>query len=166
MRLGKWLAADQGRSLLLNSQGDKSQERAQLCHPCRAGWLWIEAGELLALTAGSIQLREEHWVIADLHGKAGHVRTVPIPTLGKEALDRRTEASGIKDGCLFRAIKNSGKICGQGMTPKVLWEIVKRAAEAAGIDNLAPHESATDMCPPLPSGRRRTRPNSVPSWSC
>jgi integrase len=26
------------------------------------------------------------------------------------------------------------------MTPKVLWEIVKRAAETAGIDKLAPHD--------------------------
>ena len=26
------------------------------------------------------------------------------------------------------------------MTPKVLWEIVKKAAEAAGIDKLAPHD--------------------------
>jgi integrase len=26
------------------------------------------------------------------------------------------------------------------MTPKVLWEIVKRAAEIAGIDKLAPHD--------------------------
>ena len=55
-------------------------------------------------------------------------------------IDRWTEASGINDGCLFRAINKSGKIWGQGMTPKVLWEIVKRAAEAAGIDKLAPHD--------------------------
>ena len=26
------------------------------------------------------------------------------------------------------------------MTPKVLWEIVKKAAEAAGIEKLAPHD--------------------------
>ncbi len=58
----------------------------------------------------------------------------------KEALDRWTEASGIKDGCLFRAINKSGKIWGPGLPPKVLWEIVKRAAEAAGIDKLAPHD--------------------------
>ena len=58
----------------------------------------------------------------------------------KEALDRWTKASGIKDGCLFRAINKSGQIWGRGMTPKVLWEIVKRAAEAAGIDKLAPHD--------------------------
>jgi hypothetical protein len=34
---------------------------------------------LLALTLESIQQREEHWVIADMLGKGGHVRTVPIP---------------------------------------------------------------------------------------
>jgi integrase len=100
----------------------------------------LRRGELLALSVVSIQLREERWVIADLHGKAGHIRTVPIPFWVKEALDRWTEASGIKDGCLFRAINKSGQIWGHGMTPKVLWEIVKRAAEAAGIDKVAPHD--------------------------
>jgi hypothetical protein len=79
-------------------------------------------------------------VIADLHGKAGYIRTVPIPFWVKEAIDRWTEASGIKDGCLFRAINKSGKIWAHGMTPKVLWEIVKRAAETAGIDKPAPHD--------------------------
>jgi integrase len=103
----------------------------------------LRRGELLALSATSIQLREEHRVIADLHGKAGHIRTVPIPPWVKEALDHWTEASGIKDGCLFRAINKAGKIWGEGMTPKVLWEIVKRAAEAAEIDKLAPHDLRT-----------------------
>ena len=79
-------------------------------------------------------------MIADLHGKAGHIRTVPIPLWVKEAVDRWTEASGIKDGCLFRAINKAGKVWGEGMTPKVLWEIVKRAAGAAGIEKLAPHD--------------------------
>jgi hypothetical protein len=31
----------------------------------------LRRSELLALTAASIQLREEHWVIADLHGRLG-----------------------------------------------------------------------------------------------
>lgn len=79
-------------------------------------------------------------MIADLYGKAGHIRTVPIPLWVKEGLDRWTEASGIKDGCLFRAINKSGQIWGEGMTPKVLWEIVKSAAKGAGIDKLGPHD--------------------------
>ena len=37
----------------------------------------LRRGELLALRVTSIQLREEHWVIADLLGKPGHIRTVP-----------------------------------------------------------------------------------------
>src|SRR5262245_6495037 len=39
----------------------------------------LRRAELLGLTMNSIQLREEHWVIADLVGKGGHIRTVPIP---------------------------------------------------------------------------------------
>jgi integrase len=31
----------------------------------------LRRGELLGLTLGSIQQREEHWVIADLVGQAG-----------------------------------------------------------------------------------------------
>jgi len=39
---------------------------------------------------------------------------------------------------VFRAINKAGKIWGDGMTAKVLWEIVKDAASRAGIENLAP----------------------------
>jgi integrase len=140
VRLGNWLTADQGRSLLLNSHGDGLRSKRNYAILALLIGCGLRRGELLALSAASIQLREDHWVIVDLHGKAGHIRTVPVPLWAKEALDRWTEASGIKDGCLFRAISKSGKIWGQGMTPKVLWEIVKRAAEAAGIDKLAPHD--------------------------
>ncbi len=75
-------------------------------------------------------------MILDLHGRAAHIRTVPIPLWAKEALDRWTEASGIKDGCLFRAISKSGKIWGQDMTEGALGD----RANAAGIDKLAPHD--------------------------
>ena len=50
-------------------------------------------GELLALHLASIQQREEHWVIADLVGKGGHVRTVPIPTWVKRHVDAWTAAA-------------------------------------------------------------------------
>jgi integrase len=135
-----WLTADQGRSLLLNSHGDGLRSQRNYAILALLIGCGLRRGELLALSAASIQLREDHGLIVDLRGKAGHIRTVPIPLWAKEALDRWTEASGIKDGCLFRAINKPGKIWGQGMTPKVLWEIVKRAAGAAGIDKLAPHD--------------------------
>jgi hypothetical protein len=48
----------------------------------------------------SPKLREP-WVIADLIGKAGHVRTIPIPGWVKVAIDDWKEASGIKRGSTF-----------------------------------------------------------------
>lgn len=33
-----------------------------------------------------VQLREAHWFIADLHGKGGHIRTVPMPDWVKRAI--------------------------------------------------------------------------------
>jgi hypothetical protein len=43
----------------------------------------LRRGELVALRADSIPIREEHWVIADLLGKAGHIHTVQIPVGSK-----------------------------------------------------------------------------------
>ena len=88
----------------------------------------------------SIQLREEHWVIVDLMGKAGHFRTVPIPNWVKAAINEWKEASGITEGTLFRSINKTGRVWGNGMTPKVLWEVVREAAARAGIEKLAPHD--------------------------
>ncbi len=100
----------------------------------------LRRGELLSLNVRSIQMREEHWVVADLNGKAGHIRTIPIPAGVKEAINQWTAASGITEGCLFRAINKAGKIWGTGMTPKVLWEVVRKAAKMADIEKLAPHD--------------------------
>ena len=55
----------------------------------------LRRGELLALRLESLQQREEHWIFADLVGKDGHVRTVPVPTLVKATIDTWTTAAGI-----------------------------------------------------------------------
>jgi integrase len=86
VRLGNWLTAGQGRSLLLNSQGDSLRSKRNYAILALLIGCGLRRGELLALSAASIQLREEHWVIADLHGKAGHIRTVPIPLWVKKAV--------------------------------------------------------------------------------
>jgi hypothetical protein len=57
----------------------------------------------------SVQQREEHWVVADLVGKGGHVRTVPIPSWFKAAVDAWTTAASITEGRVFRAINKPGR---------------------------------------------------------
>ena len=49
--------------------------------------------EAVSLEMRHIQQREEHWAIIDLHGKAGHTRTVPIPYWVKAVLDQWTDAA-------------------------------------------------------------------------
>ena len=55
----------------------------------------LRRAELLALQIESIQQREEYWVIADLVGRNGHMRTVPIPIWVKVHVDSWTAAAGI-----------------------------------------------------------------------
>jgi integrase len=100
----------------------------------------LRRAELLGLTMNSIQVREEHWVIADLVGKGGHIRTVPIPFWVKKDIDAWTESAQITNGRVFRSINKTGRIWGDGMTAKVIWEVVKDAAARAGIERLAPHD--------------------------
>src|SRR5712664_1201688 len=86
------------------------------------------------------QVREEHWVIADLVSKGKHIRTVPVPVWAKRAVDEWTTAAGIGGGAIFRRVSRLGKIWGDRITPKAIWHIVKAAAKRACIKDLAPHD--------------------------
>jgi len=140
VRLGNWLTPEQGRRLLdsaIPSSPRRLRDHAMVAMLIGCG---LRRAELLGLNLESIQQREEHWVIADLVGKGGHVRTVPIPTWVKSAVDAWTAAAAISHGPVFRAINKAGRVWGHGMSPKVLWDVVRAAAAHAGIDKLAPHD--------------------------
>jgi len=110
----------------------------------------LRRGEVLALELQSVQQREERWVIADLLGKGGHVGTVPMPHRVKASLDDWTAAAGLRQGRAFRAINKAGRVRGEGMTAKVIWDVVKAAARHAGIEKLAPHDlrrTCARLCP-------------------
>ena len=51
---------------------------------------------------------------------------------------KETEAT--EAGRVFRAINKAGRVWGDGMTAKVLWEVVRQGARRAGIEKLAPHD--------------------------
>jgi integrase len=140
VRLGNWLTPEQSRRLLECATPLTPRElrdHAMLAMLIGCG---LRRGELLALRVESIHQREEHWVVADLIGKGGHVRTVPIPTWVKTAVDAWTASVAITSGPVFRAINKSGRVWGDGMSPKVLWDVVRAAAARAGVDKLAPHD--------------------------
>jgi integrase len=140
VRVGNWLTAEQAKRLLAVTDRASLRGRRDYAMIAMLIGCGLRRGELLALRVDSIQLREEHWVIADLFGKAGHIRTVPIPSWVKLAIDEWKEAAHIAEGALFRSINKTGRVWGTGMTPKVLWEVGRAAATRAGIEKLAPHD--------------------------
>jgi len=138
VRIGNWLTPDQGKCLL--AVVDRNSLRGKRNSAILATLIGcgLRRGELLALRVNAIELREERWVIADLMGKAGHMRTVPIPAWVKAAIDEWKEVSGITEGTIFRSINKTGRVWGNGMTAKALWDVVREAASRAGIAKLAP----------------------------
>lgn len=140
VRIGNWLTVPQSRTLLGESPSDSlrgKRDRAILALLIGCG---LRRAELVGLGMEDFQVREEHWVIADLIGKGKHIRTVPVPMWAKRAVDEWTTAAAIKDGAIFRRVNRLGKIWGDGITPKAIWHIVKAAAKRGGIRNLAPHD--------------------------
>jgi integrase len=140
VRLGNWLTPEQGRRLIEQSTPSTPRELRDHAMVAMLIGCGLRRAELLGLTLESIQQREDHWVIADLVGKGGHVRTVPIPNWVKATVDAWTDAANIRHGTVFRAINKVGRVWGDGMSPKVLWDVVRAAAARSGIDKLAPHD--------------------------
>lgn len=140
VRLGNWLTPEQGRRLLDRARPSTPRELRDHAMVAMLIGCGLRRAELLGLRLDSIQQREDHWVIADLVGKGGHIRTVPIPTWVKTAVDEWTAAADVSHGPVFRAISKTGRVWGDGMSPKVLWDVVRAAAARAGIDKLAPHD--------------------------
>lgn len=94
----------------------------------------------MALRLDQIQLREDHWVIAELNGKGGRLPTVPVPGWCKALIDRWLRASGVTEELVFRRVRRITTELSCGIAPDVVCKAVKRYAKRIGVDHLAPHD--------------------------
>ena len=138
VRAGLWLTKDQAQKLI-NAPDIRTikglRDRAILAVMLGGG---LRRSEVAALTAEHVQQRDGRWVIIDLIGKGNRVRTVPIPSWTKKAIDDLV-VMGIK-GALFVSIKKGGRITGQSMTPQAIRDVVNYYGKKIGVDNLAAHD--------------------------
>jgi integrase len=140
MRLGNWLTAEQSIALWQAPDRERlkgKRDRALLALLLACG---LRRHEVVALRLEHLEQREGHWAIVDLKGKAGHVRTVPVPDWVMEELRLWLNAAEIDRGKIFRRVTKMGRILGEGMTEKAVWHIVKDSAKVIGVEKLAPHD--------------------------
>ncbi len=140
VRVGNWLSAEQDQKLVASPSGPEFRavrNRAVLAMLIGCG---LRRAEVVTVAVEDFELREDHWVLADLIGKGGHMRTVPVPVWVKTAVDAWTNSAGLQDGVLFRPIGKTGKVRGSGFTAKVIWSIVRKAAADCGLGTVAPHD--------------------------
>ncbi len=149
VRLGNWLTAEEARALwqLPDAESLKGKrDRALLAVLLGCG---LRRRELAELAFDHLQRREDRWVIVDLVGKAGHIRTVPVPDWVKQIIDEWLTTVGITSGRLFRCVCRAGTAWGNGVTEKVVWHVVKQYATKLGVTKLAPHDlrrSCAKLC--------------------
>jgi site-specific recombinase XerD len=149
VRVGNWLSVQQAQKLLNApdiSTKKGLRDRAMLAVLLGCG---LRRSEVAALTLKHIQQRDNRWCIVDLVGKHGRVRTIPVPTWVKVAIDAWTAATGLTEGHVLRPVGRGDRVLGDQMTEKVVWQLLQPYAVAAGVPGIAPHDlrrSCAKMC--------------------
>jgi len=147
IRAGNWLSLRQAQTLL--SAPDAStlkglRDRAILVVLLGCG---LRRSEVAALTLSQLQLRDERWCIVDLLGKHGRIRTTPMPTWVKVAVDAWTSMADLTEGRLFRPVNRADRVIGQRLGEKVVWQMLQQYADAVGVPDIAPHDLRRETVP-------------------
>jgi site-specific recombinase XerC len=115
VRVGNWLSVRQAQALLNAPDATTTKglrDRAIIAVLLGCG---LRRSEVAALTFGHIQQRDGRWCIVDLVGKHSRVRTIPVPTWTKVAIDAWTSAAGLAEGYLFRPVNPADRAQGERM---------------------------------------------------
>ena len=139
-RLGNWLTRDQAKELL--TVPDRSKIKGKRDYVILALLLGcaLRRQELASLDVDRIQMREGRWVLPDLRGKGGRVRTVAIPIWVKHGIDAWMVEAKIEDGRLLRPLSKSGKLIGDELGDWAVWSVVEQSAKEIGIEHFGAHD--------------------------
>ncbi len=140
VRSGNWLTKNQAQEILTapDTQTLKGlRDRAVLAVMIGAG---LRRAEVAALSFEHIQQRDGRWLIVDLTGKGNRVRSVPIPSWVKLAIDEWTAAADITGGLIFRAFFKNQTLRTEPITPQAIRDIVKIYGSLIGVPELAAHD--------------------------
>jgi len=139
VRIGNWLSAPESESFIglpdVNTLKGK-RDKALLATLIGCG---LRRQEAASLTLEDVQEREGRSVIVDLRGKGRRIRSVPVPSWAKEALDDWSVAAGVQTGRIFLPVNKADRISGKGMSAQSVFVAVKRYAGRLRT-SIAPHD--------------------------
>jgi site-specific recombinase XerD len=139
-RAGNWLSAQQSSAVLEHACGDSMRAKRDYAMLAMLFGCGFRRSELVGLELDDIQMRQGHWAVVDLIGKGGHIRTVPIPSWVKAALDQWIRAANVTQGKIFRRVARKGKVWGSSLSQNVVWYVVRTCCQRAGLEHIAPHD--------------------------
>jgi integrase len=139
IRAGNWLTRPQAAALLRlpdirTLKGMRDRAILATLIGCA-----LRRSEMTGLTFDHVQQREGRWVIVDLRGKHGRIRTVPIPAWVKHALDEWSAAAGVTEGKILRAINRHGILTRDSLSTQAVLNVVKEYAAAIDL-RVRPHD--------------------------
>ena len=63
-----------------------------------------------------------------------------MPTWVKVAVDAWATPASVAEGYVFRPVNRADRVTGVALGEKVVWQLIKPYAEAAGVPGIAPHD--------------------------
>ena len=139
-RMGNWLTREQTKDLLAVPDRSTLKGKRDYCILALLVGCALRRHELTNLEVEEIQLREGRWVIADMRGKGGRVRTVPIPLWVKHAVNAWMTAAAVDDGKLLRPVSKAGKLKGNQLNDGAIWSVVESSAREIGVEHFGAHD--------------------------
>lgn len=139
-RIGNWLTREQAQ-MWLNAPDAHTlkglRDRALLAVLIGCG---LRRAEAATLSFDHVQQREGRWVLVDLIGKRDKIRSVPMPNWTKASIDAWSQAAGVSEGLVFRAVNKGDRVMGDGIRPQAIYNIIVGYAEELKNKGVAPHD--------------------------
>lgn len=133
-RSGMWLTQAQAQALIEapdHTTLKGKRDRAALALLVGCG---LRREEAVGLDFASVQQRDGRWVIPDLRGKHGRIRTVPVPAWVKAAIDRWQTAAQLPNGRILRAMDRHGRITGDSLSDRAVWDLAAQYGGTIGVE--------------------------------
>jgi integrase len=139
VRTGNWLTKQQAAALLhapdpSTLKGVRDRAMLAVLIGCA-----LRRSELVALDIEHVQQREGRWVLVDLRGKHGRIRSVAMPAWVKQALDLWIDAADVVEGKLFRAMNRHGMLTRDTLSAQAVLDVVKEYGDPLGV-RVRPHD--------------------------